>query len=205
MIKVKDLSKSYKGTFLYKDFNMEFEKGKVTVLAGSSGSGKTTLLKVIAGTEKSEKGQVLGLEGENIAVVFQEDRLLEWLNVYENISYVLKSYMQKEKMDNVIRSVLEMVELWEYKEYKIKDLSGGMQRRVAIARAVAYKHSVLLMDEPFKGLDNELKDRIMTRLKKAWKEEGRTVIMITHNQEEIEFLGDCVYKLEQKPVKYYKI
>lgn len=184
---------------------MEFEKGKVTVLAGSSGSGKTTLLKVIAGTEKSEKGQVLGLEGENIAVVFQEDRLLEWLNVYENISYVLKSYMQKEKMDNVIRSVLEMVELWEYKEYKIKDLSGGMQRRVAIARAVAYKHSVLLMDEPFKGLDNELKDRIMTRLKKAWKEEGRTVIMITHNQEEIEFLGDCVYKLEQKPVKYYKI
>ena len=184
---------------------MEFEKGKVTVLAGSSGSGKTTLLKVIAGTEKSEKGQVLGLEEENIAVVFQEDRLLEWLNVYENISYVLKSYMQKEKMDNVIRSVLEMVELWEYKEYKIKDLSGGMQRRVAIARAVAYKHSVLLMDEPFKGLDNELKDRIMTRLKKAWKEEGRTVIMITHNQEEIEFLGDCVYKLEQKPVKYYKI
>lgn len=205
MIEIKNLSKIYKGKFLYKDFDIAFERGKVTVITGPSGGGKTTLLRLMIGAEKYEKGQVLGLERENVAFVFQEDRLLEWLSVYENIAYVLKSYRRYDEMETVVQEVLEIVELWAYKDYKIKDLSGGMQRRVALARALAYKSTVLLMDEPFKGLDDDLKYRIMNRLKKLWKEEGKTVIIITHSQTEAGILGDYTYKLQEKPVRIYKI
>lgn len=205
MIEIKNLSKIYKGEFLYKDFGIAFEKEKVTVITGPSGGGKTTLLRLMIGAEKCEKGQVLGFERENVAFVFQEDRLLEWLSIYENIAYVLKSYMEYDEMGIVIKQVLEIVELWAYKDYKIKDLSGGMQRRVAVARALAYKSTVLLMDEPFKGLDDDLKYRIINRLKKLWKEEGKTVIIITHSQTEASILGDYTYKLQEKPVRIYKI
>lgn len=205
MIEIKSLSKIYKGEFLYKDFDIAFERGKVTVITGPSGGGKTTLLRLMIGVEKYEKGRVLGLERENVAFVFQEDRLLEWLSVYENIAYVLKSYRGYDEMETVVQEVLEIVELWAYKEYKIKDLSGGMQRRVALARALAYKSTVLLMDEPFKGLDDDLKYRIMNRLKKLWKEEEKTVIMITHSQTEAGILGDYTYTLQEKPVRIYKI
>lgn len=205
MIQIKNLSKIYKGEFLYKDFDIAFEKGKVTVITGPSGGGKTTLLRLMIGVEKCERGQILGLERESVACVFQEDRLLEWLSVYENIAYVLKSYMEYDEMGTVIQEVLEIVELWAYKSYKIKDLSGGMQRRVAVARALACKNAVLLMDEPFKGLDDDLKYRIMNRLKKLCQEEARTVIMITHSQTEASMLGDYTYKLQEKPVRIYKI
>lgn len=205
MIEIKNLSKIYKGEFLYKDFNITFETGKVTVITGASGSGKTTFLRILAGLEKCERGKILGLEHQKTAVVFQEDRLLEWMSVYDNIAFVLKSYVEHEKIAVIIKKVLELVELWDYKDYKIKDLSGGMQRRVAIARALAYKSDLLLMDEPFKGLDDELKERVMNRLKKLWQEEARTVVMITHNQAEAERLGSCIYQIREKPVRFYKI
>lgn len=205
MIEIKNLSKIYKGEFLYKDFNIAFETGKVTVITGVSGSGKTTCLKILAGLEKFERGQVTGLEHQKIAVVFQEDRLLEWMSVYDNIAFVLKSYMQPEEMTVVIKEVLELVELWDYRDYKIKDLSGGMQRRITLARALAYESDVLLMDEPFKGLDDELKVRIMRRLKKIWEAKPKTVIMITHNQAEVEILGDSSYQIREKPIRFYKI
>lgn len=205
MIEVKGLSKSYGGDYLYKDFNIQFEEGKVTTLLGASGSGKTTLIRILLGIEKYEKGQILGLEHKNIAVVFQEDRLIKWLDVYNNIAFVLKSYMNEDEIKERIQNALELVELWEYKGYKISALSGGMQRRVALARALVYTSDILILDEPFKGLDYELKMRVITKIKKMLEEEKRITILITHDMEEAHLLGDILYKFRDKPVKNYKI
>lgn len=205
MIEVKGLSKSYGGDYLYKDFNIQFEEGKVTTLLGASGSGKTTLIRILLGIEKYEKGQILGLEHKNIAVVFQEDRLIKWLDVYNNIAFVLKSYMNEDEIKERIQNVLELVELWEYKDYKISALSGGMQRRVALARALVYASDILILDEAFKGLDYELKMRVITKIKKMLEEEKRTTILITHDMEEAHLLGDILYTFRDKPVKNYKI
>ena len=205
MIEVKGLSKSYGGDYLYKDFNIQFEEGKVTTLLGASGSGKTTLIRILLGIEKYEKGQILGLEHKNIAVVFQEDRLIKWLDVYNNIAFVLKSYMNEDEIKERIQNALELVELWEYKGYKISALSGGMQRRVALARALVYASDILILDEAFKGLDYELKMRVITKIKKMLEEEKRTTILITHDMEEAHLLGDILYTFRDKPVKNYKI
>lgn len=205
MIEIKGLSKSYGENYLYKDFNIQFEKEKVTALLGSSGSGKTTLIRILIGIEKYEKGQILGLENKNIAVVFQEDRLIKWLDVYDNIAFVLKTFMNENEIRERIQKVLELVELWEYKDYKISSLSGGMQRRVALARALAYISQILILDEPFKGLDYELKMRVITKMKEMLIEEKRTTILITHDMEEARLLGDVLYTFKDKPVKNYKI
>ena len=205
MIEIKNLSKKYKGEFLYHNFSCSFEENKVNVIMGSSGSGKTTLFRMMLGLEKYDEGKILGLNHQNKAVVFQEDRLIEALNVYENIDFVLKSYIDKQERDQQIKSVLELVEMIDYRDYPIKNLSGGMQRRVAIARALVCKASVLFMDEPFKGLDDELKIRILAKLKRQWQENKTTVFYITHDQQEGIWMGDAIYKLMKKPVKFYKI
>lgn len=205
MIEIKNLSKIYKGEFLYRNFNCAFEESKVNVILGSSGGGKTTLFRMMLGLEKYESGQILGFSHKKIAVVFQEDRLVEWMNVYENVAFVLKSSVEKQEMDKLINKALEVVELIDYVNYSVKDLSGGMQRRVVLARAIVCRDSILFMDEPFKGLDDELRLRIITRLKVYWRENGTTVFLITHNQQEGMLLGDIIYKLAEKPVKFYKI
>ena len=205
MIEAKGLFKSYGKDYLYEDFNIQFEEEKVTTLLGASGSGKTTLIRILLGIEKYEKGQVLGLEKRNVSVVFQEDRLIKWLSVYNNIAFVLKSYMKEDEVEKQIQKVLELVELWEYRDYEISALSGGMQRRVALARALAYTSDVLILDEPFKGQDYELKMRVITRIKQILQEEKRTTILITHDMEEAHLLGDILYTFKDKPVKNYKI
>ena len=180
MIEIKNLSKMYKGEFLYRNFNCAFEENKVNVILGSSGSGKTTLFRMMLGLEKYEAGQILGFNHKKIAVVFQEDRLVEWMNVYDNVAFVLKSSVEKQEMDKLINKALELVELIDYVNYSVKDLSGGMQRRVVLARAIVCRDSILFMDEPFKGLDDELRLRIITRLKVHWRENRTTVFLITH-------------------------
>ncbi len=97
------------------------------------------------------------MEAQSISYMFQEDRLLPWLTVYDNIAFVLKSSTFKCEIENIIDKYLDLVNLKEYKDYTLDKLSGGMKRRVALARAFAYKSEVLIMDEPFKGIDLTLK------------------------------------------------
>ena len=205
MIRIEGVSKSYENIKLYRDFSMEIEEGKTTVLLGASGSGKTTFIRMLLGIESYEKGNIIGLENKNISVVFQEDRLIPWLSVSENIELVLKAYLKQEAIKSRIEDVLKLVELLEYKECDITTLSGGMKRRVALARALAYEGEVLIMDEPFKGQDYALKLRLLERVKKLIIEEKRTAVFVTHDMEEASFLGDVLLKFEERPVKFYKI
>lgn len=196
-IQLINLCKSYEGNIVLDNINIDIQENKITVISGPSGCGKTTLLNIISGIEKADSGQVI-LKDNSISYIFQEDRLIPYLTVYENIAFVLKSVMGKNEIDKTINKYLEMVKLTEFKDKLPHKLSGGMKRRVAIARAFAYKSKLLLMDEPFKGLDDKLKTEIIEEFLQLYKNDKRTVILVTHDKEEARLLGDIVYSLDMK-------
>lgn len=189
MIEIKHLSKNYKEKIVYKDLNMAFKEQEISVIMGPSGSGKTTLLRILAGLETYDSGQILGLEHKKVAFVFQEDRLMPWLTVRENIEYVLDrtipEKIKKEKVDQVI----EKMQLASVAHEFIPSLSGGMKRRVALGRAMAYEGDLILLDEPFKGLDDSLKRNIIEDLLNYWRKQKPTIICVTHDLEEAKCLG----------------
>lgn len=194
-VQIKNLYKSYDNHVVYDNLNMSFFKNKITVLLGPSGCGKTTLLNIIGGIEKKYGGEVI-LKDRSISYIFQEDRLIPNLTVFENIAFVLKSVMSKEEVTKITNKYLNLVKLWDYKDMIPRKLSGGMKRRVAIARAFAYKSSLLLMDEPFKGLDMKLRNEIIEEFIRIHNEDKRTVILVTHDIKEAEALGDEIYTME---------
>jgi NitT/TauT family transport system ATP-binding protein len=200
MIKLINISKKYDNLILLKDFNIDFEKNKITCLFGPSGVGKTTIANIVAGIVPVDEGRVVGIDNSLFSYVFQEPRLLKWYNVYENIDFVLKDVYKPDKRAEIINSYLEMVELSEYRNYKIDALSGGMAQRVSLARAFAYPSHILILDEPFKGLDNKLKGEMSSLFLKMWNLSQRTVIFITHDVEEAVDLSHIIYTLKDRPV-----
>ncbi len=186
MIKINNVSFSYGNEEVIKDFSRDFKKGKTYAIMGKSGIGKTTLLRLIADLEKPKKGTIEGIENEKKTFIFQENRLLPWLTVNENLEYVTKD---KEK----IEKALFETGLLEHKDKKESELSGGMARRAAIARALAYGGDVFFIDEPLYGLDKETAHGILEILKKVLK--GKTAFVITHSQNEAEFLANEIILL----------
>ncbi len=200
MIKLTDVTKKYDQEIILKDFNINFKKNKITCLFGPSGVGKTTIANIIAGIVPVDKGSVSGRDNSLFSYVFQEPRLLKWYDVYCNIDFVLKDVYEADKRVEIIESYLEMVELSQYRHYKIDALSGGMAQRVSLARAFAYPSDILIMDEPFKGLDIKLKNEMILLFKKMWNLSQRTVIFITHDVEEAINLSHTIYILKDRPV-----
>ncbi len=201
MIKFINVSKKFNDLEVLKDFNITFEKNKITCLFGPSGVGKTTIANIAANLTEIDKGIVTGIENAVYSYVFQEPRLLEWYSVYDNIDFVLKNVYEPQKRVNIINNYINMVELKEFKNYKPKDLSGGMAQRVSLARAFAFPSNILILDEPFKGLDMKLKREMILLFKKLWNESKRTVIFITHDVDEAVTLSDGIYILKEKPAK----
>jgi NitT/TauT family transport system ATP-binding protein len=193
-IEIENLCKFYGENQIFKKFNMKFIKGKITVILGHSGSGKTTLLNIIAGIDRQYSGRVV-VRSSNVSYVFQENRLINNLSVYDNISFVLKSNLHGQYLKSEIYKYLDVVEMKKYKDMFPKQLSGGMKRRVSLARSIAYNGDLLLMDEPFKGLDSELKDRIIDRFLNIHSERCDTIIMVTHDKYEAEKFGDIIYSI----------
>lgn len=150
---------SFDGKKVLENFSANLPGVGVVAVTGESGSGKTTLLRVLAGLLKPSEGSVLGLDGARAACVFQEDRLLPWRTVSENIAIPARCEPEK------VKTYLELTELWEDRNRYPHELSGGMQRRTALARALCFGGSALLLDEPFKGLDAQLRDRIIERMR----------------------------------------
>ena len=160
-----------------------FEAGSKTAIVGPSGSGKTTLARIIAGLEIADDGNIKLSEDAKISYLFQEDRLFPWLNVYDNMALGMKN------LDD--EAIIEMAQNLEIKEvlYKMPDeLSGGMKHRVALGRTFLADSNLMVLDEPFRGLDQDLKVRIVDRL---WEKiaADKTVVVITHSREDLELLG----------------
>jgi NitT/TauT family transport system ATP-binding protein len=197
LVKVKNLYKSFGDNKVLVNLNLNFEKNKITVVTGPSGCGKTTLLNIISGIEKPDSGEVI-LKDHSISFIFQEDRLIPDLTVYKNIEFVLKSTLTEQESKPIIEKYLALVKLTEAKDKYPEQLSGGMKRRVAVARAFAYRSDLLIMDEPFKGLDDKLKKEIMDEFLRIYNLDKRTVILVTHDKDEALFLGDAIIDLNCK-------
>ncbi|HHZ01623.1 MAG TPA: ABC transporter ATP-binding protein [Tissierellia bacterium] len=199
-MKLINISKKYNDLELLRDFNISFERNKITCLFGPSGVGKTTIANIVAGIVPIDKGRIEGIENSLLSYVFQEPRLLNWYSVYDNLDFVLKDVYPSDKRVSIINNYLSMVELLEYKNFKIDALSGGMEQRVSLARAFAYPSDILIMDEPFKGLDYKLKQEMISLFKSMWQKSKRTVIFITHQVDEAIILSHTIYKLKNRPI-----
>lgn len=183
------VSKAYDGQSVLKDLDLRIEDGKITAVMGPSGLGKTTLLKILLGLEKCE-GSISGMKGREVSAVFQESRLLPWLTLKQNLELVCGPGHEK-----AIDAALALMELTDAADKKPAELSGGMQRRGALARALAYDGDTYILDEPFTGLDEELKDRIAGRLCERWRAEGKTVLFVTHDSAEAKTYADETVRL----------
>lgn len=179
-IKLTNISKTFGDKQIFDKLNLLIKEKSTVALMGASGCGKTTLLRIIAGLEKADGGTVFS--DNKISYLFQEDRLCEDFSVISNIKFVIKDFNREKTVE-----ILKNLGISDTADKKVKELSGGMKRRVAIARALAVQYDVLILDEPFKGLDEELKKGIIEFIKDYNKD--KTVIMVTHDLEEAKQMG----------------
>lgn len=193
MIKLNKVCFSYDGEHpVLVDFCMEIPDGGAIAVMGASGSGKTTLLRILLGLEKLNSGEILGLNNKRFAVVFQEDRLLQHRTARQNVEIpLIGTQIEKTNVHKIAGTALRDVELNGFEDFSVRELSGGMCRRVALARAIAFARSGLgrdaaILDEPLKGLDNAMKKRIVPRFIDAFA----TRVIITHDENEAE-LFEC--------------
>jgi len=186
-IVLKKVHKSFDGLPLFTGLDLTIKEGVITCMTGRSGLGKTTLLRMLMGLDAPDSGSILGLEGTKFSAVFQEDRLCEALSASANAAIALKKGCSRDASDNILRSLGLSEDLTK----PVSELSGGMRRRVAIARALAAEYDVLLLDEPFTGLDAECRDTALGVIKCL--SEGKTVVLVSHDRE-IPLLagGECI-------------
>lgn len=199
-LSIEHLNKSFGDRPLFSDFSIQIEEGAVTCLLGPSGCGKTTFLNMISRVVPADSGEFKGFDQKTVSYIFQEPRLLPWETVPGNISFVLRDAYPKTEREKITARMVELVGLKGEENKFPGNLSGGMKQRVAIARAFAYPSDILLMDEPFKGLDVKLKTTIMQLFLKVWQENRKTVIFVTHDIDEAIALGQRICVLSKPPV-----
>ncbi len=205
---IKNLSFKYDQINIIDSFNMSAPKGSITTIIGESGSGKSTLLRILAGLNNSQTGiftldnQIVFNEYKNvethkrkIGLVFQDYTLFPHLNIEQNIAFGIHS---KHKKKERIQSILKMVELENDAHKYPYECSGGMQQRVALARAIANQPKLLLLDEPFSNLDQDLKIRLRDQFISWAKQEEITLIWVTHDMEEAYAISNQVIELIKK-------
>lgn len=173
-----------------------FAAGSMTTVVGRSGCGKTTLLRLLAGLAEPSSGWVRRNPGQGVGVVFQEARLMPWLDVAANIAFPLKGRLDGAVIAARVDEALALVGLAGARGALPAQLSGGMAQRVAIARALAQRPDVLLLDEPFSALDAFTRRSLQNVLMAVWHERRPTVVLVTHDVEEAVLLGQSVLEIE---------
>ena len=194
MIRFNSVSLSYGDKQIINELSFSFETGKKYALMGESGIGKSTMLRIIAGLIKANKGTV-ELYGDSLSYAFQEDRLFPWLTVIENVTLV--SRMHKSDADNKAKQILLALGLSEAINMYPDELSGGMRQRVSIARALMYDGDVLLLDEPFRALDEATAKQTAEYVFDLSKD--KTVIFVTHDKADAKY-ADYVINVTSSPI-----
>jgi spermidine/putrescine transport system ATP-binding protein len=205
MLEVIDLHKTYDGAPLLDGISFTVGVGETVCLLGASGSGKSTLLRIIAGLESAEQGSICW-NGHDLAsvpayrrgfgLVFQDYALFPHLNVVENVAFGLKMQgLSRQEINSRVNGILEKVNLAEFNERRVAELSGGEQQRVALARALAPTPHLLMFDEPLGALDRNLREQLMEELRRILHDSHVPAIYVTHDQEEAFTLADRVLLL----------
>jgi len=198
ILTLKNISFSYKDKVIFDNYNFVMNKEEIIAMIGPSGCGKSTLLKIINGLETDYSGDVL-LDGVNvnnipvnkrdIVLMFQDNLLFPHMTIFENIEFSLKmEKYPKHEIKKMVEEVAKDIHLQDKLNKYPKELSGGQQRRVALARAVISKPKLLLLDEPFTGLDKEIKLEIMNLVKIIREKYNTSIIFVTHDLSEAEYL-----------------
>lgn len=201
-LKLENIKVNIGGNEILHNINLDIESGEFISLLGQSGCGKSTLLKTIAGLNDLQEGKVIlfGKEIQNMppekrgtVIVFQDLRLFPHLSVEKNIAFAMNlQKVNKKDQREIISKLLKDVQLEGFENRKIKELSGGQMQRVALARALAARPNILLLDEPFSGLDEKLRIEMGQLVKKLQKENNMTMILVTHDKKEALQLSDRI-------------
>lgn len=208
IIKVKNLTKKFKDNIAVNDISFEVEKGKIFAFLGPNGAGKTTTIKMLTTLLKPTKGEML-LNGydpikdpnkvrHSFGIVFQDPSLDERLTAFENMEFhgMLYSVPRKIRRER-IEQLLKMVELWDRRKDQVKDFSGGMKRRLEIARGLLHHPKILFLDEPTLGLDPQTRNHIWSYIKGLNKREGITVFFTTHYMEEASRVAEEIIIIDE--------
>ena len=184
-----------------KNLKVNISKGEFCTIIGPSGCGKTTLLNLVAGLDTDMHGEILfgnkkKVEQIRTAYMFQTPRLLPWLNVLENVKVVLN---KDQKSNKRAEEILSIMGLKNFLNYYPNQLSGGMQRRVALARSFSSQPELFLLDEPFVSLDDQMANKLRDMLLKQWTNEPTTIIFVTHDLREAIYLSDRIIFLSKPP------
>ena len=201
-IEIKDLKKSYiveqQLLPVLNGIDLHIPNGKITVVLGKSGCGKTTLLRLLAGLEEADAGEIQYDAVHKSAYVFQESRLMPWLTVWENVAFGLKKQGYDAKQ---IQDVIDIVGLTGFEKAYPNQLSGGMQQRVSIARALAYQPTFIMMDEPFAALDYFTREQMQKELLRLQQASGSSIVFVTHSMDEALLLGHKIVIMENGRIK----
>ena len=193
-LELQGVRKAYGPNVVLDGFSHVFPAQSVTCILGPSGCGKTTLLRLVAGLEKPDAGRILGVPGGGLSMLFQEDRLPPQLSA----SNCLRSVLDRSPgRDRRIRRALEALGLSPDDDQPVREYSGGMRRRVALARALLYASPLVLLDEPFKGLDAHTRARAVAFARPLLA--GRTALLVTHDPQDAEAFGGAVLEMTRRP------
>ena len=188
-IAAEHLWKSYGGVEVLRDVSLTAAEGEPVCLMAPSGTGKTTLLRLLMGLERPDRGRVVTPPGLRWAAVFQEDRLLEHLDAMGNLRFALGPGLERERA----AALLEELGLGDVGDKAVRDYSGGMKRRLALARALLAPADALALDEPFAGLDGESRDRCLREIRRLTA--GRILLLASHDGADAPALGARVETL----------
>ena len=211
-LELKQVSKGYSAngsrTEVLRDINLEIEKGEFVAIVGYSGAGKTTLISLIAGLARPDSGTLrlndldVVEPGPDRGIVFQNYSLLPWLNVYENIflavDQVFPNWAAAKKQQHV-EKYIALVNLTPAREKRPSELSGGMRQRVSVARALAMEPQILLLDEPLSALDALTRATLQDEIERIWRQDKKTVVLITNDVDEGILLADRIIPLSAGP------
>ncbi|SEM76203.1 ABC transporter ATP-binding protein [Cryobacterium sp. TMT1-3] len=205
-VSIRDLSKSFGDVHALDRVSLDLHANEFVSVVGTSGCGKSTLLSIIAGLTEQDSGSVTvdGVPvtgpGRDRGVVFQGFTLLPWLTAQQNVQFALQDEpLSRAERASTAQQFLALVGLAGFENAFPRELSGGMQQRVAIARSLSYKPQILLMDEPFGALDALTRREMQTLLTRVWEQHKLTVLMITHDIEEAIITSDRVLVMSRRP------
>ncbi|TML87328.1 MAG: ABC transporter ATP-binding protein [Actinobacteria bacterium] len=209
VVAINGVSKQFKGgTVALRDIDLEIEPGEFVSLIGPSGCGKSTLLRIVGDLIQPSEGRVTvngkparkAREDHDYGIVFQDAVLYDWRTVSKNIALPLElAGTPRQERQAKVEQMLELVELQGFGDHHPWQLSGGMQQRVSIARALSFDPALLLMDEPFGALDEMTRERLNMELLKIWAETGSTIVFVTHSISEAVFLSTRVAVMSARP------